>query len=287
MMITKEATGALRVQTPYNPAFVGLLKNAVPWNLRTYVPAEKVWLVDAKYGQQVFALVKSFWASDNSDPAILQTNTVNAKVTKRIEVRYLGRAKPRQDGTVSATGFSEGNWTVVFPKAVLLAWFNATDLEHMTHYQRLNLPKSFTPDQLKAAYRQLARQWHPDVCREPNAEVTFKAINEAYQVLKDPVKRYDYDIQLARYEAGKQFEQMLKTATRMPKRDRKALANGSPETEWAPPLRCGYIEVTGTYIGGKLVVEKINKWQDITDANGKTLVSSWEIGQETFTEHWV
>jgi molecular chaperone DnaJ len=61
------------------------------------------------------------------------------------------------------------------------------------YYEILGVPRNATPDDLKAAFRRLARQLHPDVNKEPDAEERFKEINEAYAVLSDPEKRAAYD----------------------------------------------------------------------------------------------
>ncbi|ABK44159.1 heat shock protein DnaJ domain protein [Magnetococcus marinus MC-1] len=60
-------------------------------------------------------------------------------------------------------------------------------------YRRLNVPSSATPLQIRDAYRRLARQFHPDVSPIPQAEDLFKALGEAYEVLRDPQKRAQYD----------------------------------------------------------------------------------------------
>ncbi len=61
------------------------------------------------------------------------------------------------------------------------------------YYEVLGVPRNATPEDVKAAFRKLARQYHPDVSQEDNAEEHFKEINEAYSVLSDPDKRAAYD----------------------------------------------------------------------------------------------
>ena len=61
------------------------------------------------------------------------------------------------------------------------------------YYETLGVPKGAPADEIKSAFRKLARQYHPDVSKEPDAEEKFKEINEAYAVLSDEEKRAAYD----------------------------------------------------------------------------------------------
>lgn len=61
------------------------------------------------------------------------------------------------------------------------------------YYEILGVPRDASNEELKSAFRRLARQYHPDVNKAPDAEERFKEINEAYAVLSDPEKRAAYD----------------------------------------------------------------------------------------------
>jgi molecular chaperone DnaJ len=61
------------------------------------------------------------------------------------------------------------------------------------YYEILGVKKDASADEIKRAYRKLAREYHPDVNKESGAADKFKEINEAYQVLSDPDKRSQYD----------------------------------------------------------------------------------------------
>lgn len=61
------------------------------------------------------------------------------------------------------------------------------------YYEVLGISRTATDEEVKKAYRRLARQYHPDVNKDPNAETHFKEINEAYEILSDGNKRAAYD----------------------------------------------------------------------------------------------
>ena len=74
------------------------------------------------------------------------------------------------------------------------------------YYEVMGLARDASPDDIKRAYRRLARKYHPDVSKEPDAEERFKELGEAYEVLRDPEKRAAYDQLGDRYKEGQEFK---------------------------------------------------------------------------------
>lgn len=78
-------------------------------------------------------------------------------------------------------------------------------MEYKDYYKILGVSREATADQIKQSYRKLARKYHPDVSKEPNAEEQFKSVQEAYEVLKDEKKRQAYDQLGSQWQSGQDF----------------------------------------------------------------------------------
>jgi len=78
-------------------------------------------------------------------------------------------------------------------------------VEFEDYYEVMGVKRDATQDEIKRAYRKLARKYHPDVSKEADAEEKFKRLGEAYEVLKDPEKRAAYDQLGQNWKAGQDF----------------------------------------------------------------------------------
>jgi curved DNA-binding protein len=78
-------------------------------------------------------------------------------------------------------------------------------MEYKDYYQVMGVAKTASQVEIKRAYKKLARKLHPDVSKVKNAEVQFKELGEAYEVLKDPEKRAAYDQLGENWQSGQPF----------------------------------------------------------------------------------
>ena len=79
-------------------------------------------------------------------------------------------------------------------------------MRYKDYYKIMGLERDASQEDIKKAYRRLARKYHPDVSDSPDAEQLFKDLGEAYAVLKDPEKRAAYDELGANWKAGQEFK---------------------------------------------------------------------------------
>lgn len=270
--------GSLLFFSDYDPDLVQALKAIVPADKRRWSKVDKTWIIDPTYGAAVAKLAKDYLGVDVQLPLVLNSDASGIRLLK---VEYLGRTKERYNGERTAFGWVNGDWNAIFPENVLLTWFDiekpVTGQKHTcasTLYAVLGVKAQATPEEIKSGYRRMARQWHPDMNCEPDAQERFIQIQHAYEVLSDETQRRKYD-------AGLALENNLKLSQRQT-RPCDVLIDG-----YRTPLLCGWVLCVGVESLCRFVVSEIKGWEDIVDAHGRVMVSSWPKGADRFVVSWV
>lgn len=264
--------GCFELITPYDSDFVTDLKALIPYGQRTYNRDRKTWSIGGKYGQLIQDLCLKYFGKA---PELPKLNTSASKLGL-LTIFYLGRTKQRADGSRSAFGWmqrentllgSMGGWDAIFPEKVLKNFFEPSseaekiDAPTGNHYEVLGIKIGSSTAEIKAAYRRMVKQWHPDVCKDPDAHEIFIRIQNAYETLNDPKLK-------ARYDVGLRFE-----ARQAPQ---KKMDLPDYPSDYRAPLKCGAILCEYSKIGSRYIIERIISWDDIYNPQGQTLVSSWE-----------
>lgn len=261
----------LLLSFPYDVDMVADIKATIPAGERRYDPQTKSWRIAANKAAKIQNLCSIYFNELPLIPSIVAAKPIIK--SQIIEVRYIGATKDRGSDDRSAYGWVNDGWNVIFPEPVLRAYFDAPSSpdEQPTFYSVLSVQRGATDDEIKSGYRRMVRQWHPDVCREPNANEQFLAIQHAFDVLSKNRDRYD---------AGLAFEQSLRKEESA-NRSYDRLSDG-----YRTPLRCGVMMVEGIESVGVFNVSKIFAWEDIRNSAGQTLVVSWPTGAKKFIEDW-
>lgn len=257
----------------YDSALLKKLKDAVPESERTWHKGRKVWLISPEEIDKAIEAIKSHTGQVITLPEAKPT--IPEVIEKSFLLEYLGATKDRGKRT-SAYGSVNGEWSAEFPEDVLKAFFEGREADQkpdglQTLYQALCVFESVTPEEIGKAYKRLARQWHPDVCKEENAHEMFIKINDAYKVLIDPEQR-------KRYDAGLYFERQGY--------DQQARVTTRHQYGYRAPLRCGQVTARGTVRLMRFVVSEILNWDDVIK-DGKVMSSTWPKGADTFQILWV
>lgn len=263
--------GSYALKTAYDRRFVDAFKAKIPSRARRWEPNNKEWLIDATYVLEAIKLVDKHFGYTIPQPQQVVLPKPSPLISI-LKVEYIGQCKDRGDGKPTAYGYCDGDWKVVFPESVLRAWFGTGDQrpgEALTLYAALTVSQQATGEEIKGAYRRLAKQWHPDHCHESDAADQFKTISHAYKVLTDPLTR-------KKYNAGLLFAARTTGQT-----------SGVTGGGYRSPLRCGWIMAEVIPTIGRYKVEKIIEWRDITNSLGQTLVTSWPPEAGHFIEDWV
>lgn len=291
MIVYDRSRSALRVSFKYHPTLVDTIKSELPTFAREWDASSRCWLVAPLYLDKLVSILDAFGQFDGRMPAIS-----NDPKKLQLNLRYLARAK-RMGDSFAAYGWlgaaDTGSWSAIFPEAVLQKWFGighssagqpssaaGTLLSEENPYKVLGVTNSATPADLRSAFRRMSRQWHPDVCSEPDANQIFIHIKEAYDLLADDAKRQKYDAIIA----------MMGGVDITPKKQPGPVAGRvdpnftADEYGFRAPLRTGNVTVMATNQISRVYIEEIISWDDIVDNQGRILVVSL-VGRN-IVERW-
>ncbi|BCA94518.1 cytochrome c biogenesis protein [Legionella antarctica] len=149
------------------------------------------------------------------------------------------------------------------------------------YYKIMGVNQNASEKDIKIAYRKLARRYHPDISKEPNAEEQFKEMGEAYEVLKDPAKRAEYD----QYLKNREFIQKQGTQQSTSHRGRAYQSQGGQfDSDFFESLfghaRYQQQPMAGQNYEGKISISLEEAFQGAT----KSLQIPVEQGSETRTQ---
>ncbi len=269
----------LHFYSSYDSDLVSALKSKIPFNDRSphYENNKfRYWIISPKKFGELRRIIKLELGID----AQIIGKTIQGspqQETRLIRVEYIGQVKDRAGGEPSAFGAvcTQGwgiEFSIVLPESVLKNWFNGDDkiISRSTFYTALAVVQSATKQELKKAYRKQSRRYHPDVNKDEDAHEMMLIINNAYDILRNPLKR-------KRYDAGLKLEASL---------DKKSTIDSSLYGSLLIPVRCGMILAKGQYKVGRFTITEILQWDDIVE-NGKTLVTSWDSSTNLLVRNWV
>jgi hypothetical protein len=285
MVDIKAYPGYISIRSPFNRGFVDGLKLAIPTIYRAFNGEDKTWLVANDYVGTALQLVARCYNAPGFHPNLI-SQTIRP-VHKEIRLRYIGSTKEEHgaSGEEFALGMVGNEWPLIFSRDLLESFFEGKDFPDPTQqapkkkgtlYTVLAISNTATEEELKKAYRRMALQWHPDTCKEPDAQDRFIEIQAAYEVLKDSDQRKRYDIAL-RLEASS-FDLDTRASVR---RVRIFAATG-----YRTPLRNGILKVECHDFIKRLMIDRILAWDDVVDEHGRTLIASWKMGDKQPTEVW-
>lgn len=275
--------GGIGIVSPKNYQFLDDLKRAVPSKFRAW--RRPLWVVHWAFAPQLIECIESNFGERPDLP--VQWKYPNEQI--KFCVKYVGKTKQQLDDPEfwgpGANARADDYWQLVFYEDALEHFFlsrrqesKESKKQNNDYYDLLLLHKNADENEIKKAYRRLARQWHPDINKEPEATDMFIKVQDAYQTLSDPMKRKRYDFILGALPPPTfDFTQDLRQTVGY--RDRYG---------YRAPLTCGWVTCVGQWRGAaKFYATEIKDWQDIIDEQGRTLVTYFNTTSGQLVEQWV
>lgn len=277
--LTAMKDGTMAFESNYDSGLVAALKAAIPYSERRWDRKQRLWFVAPQHAQILADLCARHLDVRVSVPRV---RSIREHTTQLVKLLYLGAAKERAGGEITANGWADGEWSLFFPLSVLQEWFcvDSKPGQATTLYAILGVKRDATVGDLRTAHRRAARTWHPDVNTDPDAREQFQRIQRAYEVLRNSTQRKKYDAGLALAAS------VSKSRVTFGRGSNFASISG-PANVWRPPLRCGWLLLEGVSSLGRFAVGKILQWEDIVNETGQTLVTFWPLIGDRHVEKWI
>lgn len=285
----KPEGGSVAFTSSYDPLLIAALKASMPGNDRRPVYKNNRfshWLVETKHVPLLGKLVKQHLGIRlDGIPGVMQVGVQqaakSANETKLFKVLYIGVPKDRGTGALVAYGLVGDDWNVAFPEQALRDFFEcglgnkkqSKPSGNTTRYALLAIAHDAPDNDIKRAYRVMAKRWHPDVNRDEDAPEMFRKIQKAYETLSNPLER-------RRYDAGLFFQES--TQKQQPVNPYRFSS-----TIYRPPIRCGLFLCVGQWRVGRFHVEKIIQREEILNQSGKMMTSFWDKTLQEVVMSWV
>lgn len=286
LSVTYNATSIIITPDGYNQQFINRIKANVPSHLRVWDHSHKRWIFHPttyriisnmlenlrQMGFNVIIEQAEFFANASNYVPVIKEET--------LDIHYIGRVYRRNNSEESAYGWYNDGWNVVFINNALQDYFkvSTTSVDATNYYNALIVNETATHDQIKRAYRVVVKQWHPDICSEPNAREQFEIIQKAYETLISPDKR-------ARYDLGLKLERDFNLLASKGKINNTNYDTN--EVVFNPMIKCGRFTVRSERIIGRVYVHQILDIDSITNASGQVMTTTWKEGDSVFTTRWV
>ncbi len=276
------------MRSPYDERLRDTMKALIHASLRRWDGDKRAWVISPKaIDLLITAIVRSGYEAPDVAPIEI-SSAIAETVQKTLTVEYVGQCKERGEGVISALGSVKGYWSIEFPEAVLKAWFERANKSDnvQTFYQVLCVFETASGQEVKSAYRRLARQWHPDVCGEPEAADKFREIQTAFDALENPLSRKRYDAGLF-FERESRKKQDTYTDTFADMYTSHSRRRRQFNQHFRSPLRCGLITAEGVQRLNRFTASKIISWDDIVDGAGRIMTASWNKFTESIEIKWI
>lgn len=298
--------GVIELRTPYDRQFLDALKSQIDEYARRWDAANKVWRFDDSQMLTLEALCEKHFGVKPTKSGL---SAPNFQMGDRVLAEYVGRST----GGKPARVFVAGEFSFLLTEQAIRQYFHLANQTPQPQpvgatstvtpapqrtipdnpYDLLVVTTTATTAEIEQAYRRMARQWHPDVCHEPDAADWFHAITAAKQQLLDSSLRRQLDGALRMKSLlGAQIK-AVKTTTPTPTRTEPAkwsadwLTQNANTPSFAPPLRCGWITPAAFTCGAYVKINQIKLWADDIDTQGRTRVAYWDQTSKTIRTDWV